>query len=551
MTDIEITKKFKKKDINEVATSIGINQTDIEKYGNYKAKINYEKYIKENKSKLVLVTATSPTPYGEGKTTVSIGLADALNKLNKKAIAVLREPSMGPVFGIKGGATGGGYAQVVPMEDINLFFTGDFYAIEQANNLLCAAIDNHIKQGNELEIDYNNICFNRCIDMNDRALRNIHIALGNPENGMPRKESFNITAASEIMSILCLSTSIKDLKTNLENILVGFNINKEPIYAKQLNVVDSMLVLLKDAFKPNLVQTLYNNPVIIHGGPFANIAHGCNSIIATKLGMSLSDYTITEAGFGADLGAEKFFDIKCRKASLKPDCIVLVTTIKALKYNAHVEKEDIEKPNLEKLKEGISNLFAHIENITKQNSNIIVAINKYSTDTKEELDYLQNCLKEINIPSSICEEYTKGEDGCIDLAEQIMTITKQENDFKYLYDTALSLREKIEILCIEIYKARSITFSKKALNTIEQIESISKDCLPICVAKTQYSISDDPKKLGYPQDVDIEVKEIIPYTGAGFITVLLKDIIRMPGLPKQPNYEKISLDKENNIIGLF
>lgn len=551
MTDIEITKKFKMKDINEVATSIGVNQTDIEKYGNYKAKINYEKYIKENNSKLVLVTATSPTPYGEGKTTVSIGLADALNKLNKKAVAVLREPSMGPVFGIKGGATGGGYAQVVPMEDINLFFTGDFYAIEQANNLLSAAIDNHIKQGNKLEIDYNNICFNRCIDMNDRALRNIHIALGKEENGMPRKESFNITAASEIMSILCLSTSIKDLKTNLENILVGYNINKEPIYAKQLNVVDAMLVLLKDAIKPNLVQTLYNNPAIIHGGPFANIAHGCNSIIATKLGMSLSDYTITEAGFGADLGAEKFFDIKCRKAKLKPDCIILVTTIKALKYNANVEKEDIEKPNLEKLKEGMSNLYAHLENLYKQNSNIIVAINKYKTDTKEELAYLQHALKESNISSSICEEYNNGEDGCIDLAEQIMNITQKENDFKYLYDTNLSLREKIETICIEIYKASTITFSKNSLEQIKLIEEINKDKLPICIAKTQYSISDDPEKLGYPQNVDIEVKEIIPYTGAGFITVLLKDIIRMPGLPKKPNYEKISLNKNNDIEGLF
>lgn len=551
MTDIEITKQFNKKDINEIASNIGINLSDIEKYGNYKAKINYEKYLKENNSKLVLVTATSPTPYGEGKTTVSIGLTDALNKLNQKAIAVLREPSMGPVFGVKGGATGGGYAQVVPMEDINLFFTGDFYAIEQANNLLCAAIDNHIKQGNDLEIDYNNICFNRCIDMNDRALRNIHIALGNPENGMPRKESFNITAASEIMSILCLSTSIKDLKTNLENILIGYNIKQEPIYAKQLNVVDAMLVLLKDAIKPNLVQTLYNNPVIIHGGPFANIAHGCNSIIATKLGMSLSDYTITEAGFGADLGAEKFFDIKCRKASIKPDCIVLVTTIKALKYNANVEKEDIEKPNLEKLKEGMSNLFAHLENLFKQNTNIIVAINKYKTDTKEELEYLQNTLKEANIESSICEEYTKGEEGCIDLAQKVMDLTKQENDFKYLYDTNVSLREKIETICIEIYKATTITFSKKSLNQIELLEKINKDKLPICVAKTQYSISDDPKKLGYPKDVAIEVKDIIPYSGAGFITVLLKDIIRMPGLPKYANYEKISLNKNNDIEGLF
>ena len=551
MTDIEITKKFKMEHIKDIANKANIDEKYLEQYGNYKAKINYEELIKDNNSKLILVTATNPTPYGEGKTTVSIGLVDSLKKLKENAIGVLREPSMGPVFGIKGGATGGGYAQVVPMEDINLYFTGDFYAIEQANNLLCAAIDNHIKQGNELDIDLNNICFSRCLDVNDRALRNIHIALGNPINGMPRKDSFTITAASEIMSVLCLSTSLEDLKKNLDNILVGYNTKQEPIYAKDLKVTDSMQVLLKDAIKPNLVQTLYNNPVIIHGGPFANIAHGCNTIIATKLGMSLSDYTITEAGFGADLGAEKFFDIKCRKAGLKPDCVVLVTTIKALKYNANVDKENIEKPNLEKLKEGTANLCAHIENLSKQNSNIIVAINKYTTDTKEELDYLQNFLKENNVESAICEEYTKGEDGCIDLAKKVMEITKKENEFKFMYDVNDSIREKIETLCIEIYKARTIRFSPKALESIELIESIGKDKLPICVAKTQYSLSDDPKKLGYPKDNDIEVKDIILYSGAGFITVLLKDIMRLPGLPKVPNYENIKLDKNNEIEGIF
>lgn len=551
MTDIEITKEFKMKNIKDIAKDLKIEESDIEQYGNYKAKINYKNYKNNNKSKLILVTATSPTPYGEGKTTISIGLTDSLNKLNKKAIGVLREPSQGPVFGLKGGATGGGYAQVVPMEDINLFFTGDFYAIEQANNLLCAAIDNHIKFGNELDIDYNNICFNRCIDMNDRALRNIHIALGKETNGMPRKESFNITAASEIMSILCMSTSIEDLKNNLDNILIGYNTKKEPIFAKDLKVTSAMLVLLKDAIKPNLVQTLYNNPVLIHGGPFANISHGCNSIIATKLGMSLADYTITEAGFGADLGAEKFFDIKCRKANIKPDCIVLVTTIKALKYNANVEKEKITEPNLEKLKEGMSNLIAHIENLSKQNTNIVVAINKYKSDTLEELNYLKEYLEENNIKSAICSAYEDGDNGCVSLAEKVIEITEQENDFKYMYDINLSIREKIEILCIEIYKARSISFSKKALESIKLIEKINKDKLPICVAKTQYSISDDPTKLGYPTDNDIEVKDIILYSGAGFITVLLKDIIRMPGLPKKANFEKIDVDKDGNIIGLF
>ena len=551
MTDIEITKKFKKESIKDIAKKLNIKEEDIECYGNDKAKIRYDSYIKDNNSKLILVTATNPTPYGEGKTTVSIGLVDSLNKLKEKAIGVLREPSMGPVFGMKGGATGGGYAQVVPMEDINLFFTGDFYAIEQANNLICAAIDNHIKQGNELGIDYGNICFHRCIDINDRALRVSHIALGGDNNGMPRKETFTITAASEMMSILCMSKSLKDLKENLDNILIGFTKDKKPIYAKELDVTDAALVLLKDAIKPNLVQTLYNNPVLIHGGPFANIAPGCNTITATKLGLSLSDYVITEAGFGADLGAEKFFDIKCRNANLIPDCVVLVTTIKALKYNGGAKKDEITKPNLKQLQEGISNLDAHIENLLKQNSNLIVALNKYDTDTKEELEFVENHLKELNIPFSLCEEYAKGEDGCIDLAKQVIEITKTPNEFKFLYDENLSIREKIEILCIEIYKARTIKFSEKALEKIDLYESINKDKLPICVAKTQYSLSDDPKKLGYPKDNDLVVTDLNLYSGAGFITILLNNMILLPGLAKHSNYENIKLDDNNKIVGLF
>ena len=551
MTDIEITKKFKKENIKDIASKLNIKEEDLECYGNDKAKIKYDSYIKDNNSKLILVTATNPTPYGEGKTTVSIGLIDSLNKLKEKAIGVLREPSMGPVFGMKGGATGGGYAQVVPMEDINLFFTGDFYAIEQANNLICAAIDNHIKQGNKLNIDYGNICFHRCIDINDRALRTTHIALGGENNGMPRKETFTITAASEMMSILCMSKSLEDLKENLDNILIGFTKDKKPIYAKELDVTDAALVLLKDAIKPNLVQTLYHNPVLIHGGPFANIAPGCNTIMATKLGLSLSDYVITEAGFGADLGAEKFFDIKCRKASLTPDCVVLVTTIKALKYNGGAKKDEITKPNLEELQKGIENLDAHLENLLKQNSNIVVALNKYDTDTKEELEFVERHLKEFDIPFSLCEEYSKGEDGCIDLAKQIVEMTKTPNDFRFLYEDELSIREKIEILCMEIYHARTIRFSEKALEKINLYEEIGKSSLPICVAKTQYSISDDPKKLGYPKDNDLEVTDLNLYSGAGFITVLLNNMILLPGLAKHSNYENIKLDENNEIVGLF
>ena len=537
MTDIEIAKKAQKEDIIKIAKKIGLNEKEITLYGTDKAKINT---LKDNpKGKLILVTATNPTPYGEGKTTVSIGIADALNKLNKNVLLALREPSMGPVFGMKGGATGGGYSQVIPMEDINLFFTGDMCAIEAANNLISAAIDNHIYFGNELRIK--NITFERCLDVNDRALRKVNLESGNTK--------FTITAASEIMALLCLSKDLDDLKEKVGNIVVGYDEDDNFVFVKDLKVENSVAVLLKDAIKPNLVQTLENTPALIHGGPFANIAHGCSSIIGTKTALSLSDYVITEAGFGSDLGAEKFFDIKCRKGNLKPDCVVLVSTIKSLKYNAGVKKEEILTENVEKVKEGLSNLEVHIENIKKFSSNLIVVLNKYSTDSVEEIDTVKKYCEEKNVPFEISTAYVDGGKGALKLAEKVLNILETENTFNYIYNDDDTIKEKIEKVAKEVYRAEKVEYEEKAEEIIKFLENKNMSNLPICIAKTQYSLSDDPKKLGGGYKHTIHVKNIKLYNGAGFIVVFLGDIIAMPGLPKKPNY--LNIDIENGeIIGL-
>ena len=548
MTDIEIASSCKKDNIIDIAKKIGLDEDLIECYGKYKAKINFFDVNTDKNGKLILVTSINPTPYGEGKTTVSIGLNDGLNCIGKNSIAVLREPSLGPVFGIKGGATGGRYAQIVPMEDINLHFTGDLHAITTANNLISAAIDNHIFFGNELNIDPDKITFQRCMDMNDRALRNITIKGGNK---IERQEKFNITAASEIMSVLCLSNYLAELKEKLGNILIGFTTDNKPVYTKDLKLEGALTVILKDALKPNLVQSLENNPVIVHGGPFANIAHGCNSIIATKLGLKLADYVVTEAGFGSDLGAEKFFDIKCRKGNLKPDCVVLVCTIKALKYNAGVEKENILKENLGAVQMGLSNLMVHMINLLKYTKNIIVTLNKYDTDTDAEIDIVRKYCKESNVDFVVSDSYLIGGIGSSVLAKKVTEICERPNDFKLLYEDNLSIVDKINTICTEIYHASKVNYEDKALQKIKLIESLDYSYLPVCISKTQYSISDDPKRLGFPKGFEVTVKDIIPYTGAGFITVLLGDVMTMPGLSKKANYENIGLDENGNIIGIF
>ena len=548
MTDIEIASSCKKDNIIDIAKKIGLDEGLIECYGKYKAKINFFDVNTDKNGKLILVTSINPTPYGEGKTTVSIGLNDGLNCIGKNSIAVLREPSLGPVFGIKGGATGGRYAQIVPMEDINLHFTGDLHAITTANNLISAAIDNHIFFGNELNIDPNKITFQRCMDMNDRALRNITIKGGNK---IERQEKFNITAASEIMSVLCLSNYLAELKEKLGNILIGFTTDNKPVYTKDLKLEGALTVILKDALKPNLVQSLENNPVIVHGGPFANIAHGCNSIIATKLGLKLADYVVTEAGFGSDLGAEKFFDIKCRKGNLKPDCVVLVCTIKALKYNAGVEKENILKENLGAVQMGLSNLMVHMINLLKYTKNIIVTLNKYDTDTDAEIDIVRKYCKESNVDFVVSDSYLIGGVGSSVLAKKVTEICERPNDFKLLYEDNMSITDKINTICTEIYHASKVNYEDKALQKIKLIESLDYSYLPVCISKTQYSISDDPKRLGFPKGFEVTVKDIIPYTGAGFITVLLGDVMTMPGLSKKANYENIGLDENGNIIGIF
>ena len=541
--DIDIARSVKLNKINSVARSLGVKRENIIPYGDYMGKIKFDKIDDNKNGKLILVTSINPTSYGEGKTTVSIGLNDALCSLGKNSVAVLREPSLGPVFGIKGGACGGGYSQVVPMEDINLHFTGDIHAITTANNLISAAIDNHIYFGNELDIDVNNICFKRCMDMNDRALRNIELS--------NRHESFNITAASEIMSVLCLSNDFHDLKRKLANILIAYNSKGEAIFARDLKLEGALATILKDAIRPNLVQTLEHNPVIIHGGPFANIAHGCNSIIATKLGLKLADYVVTEAGFGSDLGAEKFFDIKCRYAGLKPDCVVIVVTIKALKYNGGVSDEDILKEDVEALQKGISNLEVHIENMLKYTSNIVVTLNKFDTDTKREIDFIRQFLLGKQVRFAINESYMRGGKGAVDLASKVLDVCSCDNDFKLLYDEKLPIREKIEIIAKEIYHASGVLYDDSALESISNIEELGLDKLPVCIAKTQYSISDNPKLLGYPKGYDVTVRGVSVYSGAGFIVVYLGNIMTMPGLSRRPNYEKIDIDDNYNIEGLF
>ena len=541
--DIDIARSVKLNKINSVARSLGVKRENIIPYGDYMGKIKFDKIDDNRNGKLILVTSINPTSYGEGKTTVSIGLDDALCGLGKNSVAVLREPSLGPVFGIKGGACGGGYSQVVPMEDINLHFTGDIHAITTANNLISAAIDNHIYFDNELDIDVNNICFKRCMDMNDRALRNIELS--------NRHESFNITAASEIMSVLCLSNDFHDLKRKLANILIAYNSKGEAIFARDLKLEGALATILKDAIRPNLVQTLEHNPVIIHGGPFANIAHGCNSIIATKLGLKLADYVVTEAGFGSDLGAEKFFDIKCRYAGLKPDCVVIVVTIKALKYNGGVSDEDILKEDVEALQKGISNLEVHIENMLKYTSNIVVTLNKFDTDTKREIDFIRQFLLGKQVRFAINESYMRGGKGAIDLASKVLDVCSCDNDFKLLYDEKLPIREKIEIIAKEIYHAFGVLYEDSALESISNIEKLGLDKLPVCIAKTQYSISDNPKLLGYPKGYDVTVRGVSVYSGAGFIVVYLGNIMTMPGLSRRPNYEKIDIDDNYNIEGLF
>lgn len=549
MTDIEIAHSINKKNIIEIANKLGIDNDALELYGNYKAKIDYKKIKSENEGNLILVTAISPTPYGEGKTTVSIGLSDALNILEKKAMLALREPSLGPVFGMKGGATGGGYSQIVPMEDINLHFTGDFHAITAANNLLCSAIDNHLFFGNELNIDPDTISFSRCLDINDRALRKVEIGLS-MQKETKRYEHFNITAASEIMTLFCLANDEKDLKNRLDEIVIGYTYDEKPVTAKDLKITGSMLTLLKEAIKPNLVQTLEGTPALVHGGPFANIAHGCNSVIATKTALKLVDYVVTEAGFGSDLGAEKFLDIKCQSSGLKPSAIVLVATLKALKYNGGVEKDDILKENPDALLKGCENLKAHIENLKTYNIPLIVCLNKYDTDTETEIELVKEFCKKYDVLVETSTAYTDGGKGATNLANSVLKIIDNKRELMHPYNLNDNITTKIENLATTIYHAKKVNYTKEALSNIKKLENTKYEFLPICVAKTQYSLSDDAKKLGNPRDFEITVRDIILYAGAGFITILLGDIMTMPGLPKNPNYEKINIEN-GEIVGLF
>lgn len=549
MTDIEIARSITPKNITEVAKDLNI-ENYIETYGKSKAKMSLD-ILNNNgkKSKLILVTAINPTPMGEGKTTVSISLSDALNKLGKKSILALREPSLGPVFGIKGGAAGGGYAQVIPMEEINLHFTGDFHAITTANNLLCSIIDNHIYQGNNLKID--KVIFKRCLDLNDRQLRVINTGLSEEKNIVSRMDGFDITAASEIMAILCLSKDLNDLKRRLGNIVIGYDSNEKEITAHDLKAEGAMTVLLKDAIKPNLVQTLEGNPAIIHGGPFANIAHGCNSIIATNIAMTLGDYTVTEAGFGADLGAEKFLDIKCRKASLNPDAVVLVATIRSLKYHGGLSKEDITKEDIKSLEKGLSNLYKHINNLKEvYGLNVVVAINKFHNDTDREIEYLSQSLRENNISFAVTTGYSSGSDGSLDLAKKVIEAANKDNHFKFIYEDSDDIKTKIFKVANKIYGAEEVEYTKEAEKEIEIIEKNGHSNLPICIAKTQYSLSDDPKNLNCQDKFNIHVKEVVLKAGAEFIVVLTGKIMTMPGLPKIPNSENIDIIN-NQIEGIF
>ncbi len=557
LSDIKIAQSATMKPINEIAKELGIDEQYIENYGKYKCKLNLSllKDLKDKKDgKLILVTAINPTPAGEGKTTTSVGLAQAFKATGRKAVTALREPSLGPVFGVKGGAAGGGYAQAVPMEDINLHFTGDMHAITAANNLLCAIIDNHLQQGNALNIDVRRILFKRCLDMNDRALRFVNIGLGGKPNGIPREDGFQITVASEVMAILCLANDIVDLKKRLGNILVAYTYDNNPIFARDLGVEGSMAALLKDALKPNLVQTLNNAPVIIHGGPFANIAHGCNSVTATKLALKLGDYCITEAGFGSDLGAEKFMDIKCRYAGIKPSCIVLVATIRALKYNGYVKKADLAEENLDALKAGIANLGAHIDNMHLFGVPVVVAINRFHTDTEAEINFVADYCKEKGVAYAFSEVFAKGAEGGIDLANVVCdTIEKCDGCYKFapIYDENAPIKEKIETIAKKIYHAADVAYDKSALKAISDIEALGLSNLPICVAKTQYSLSDDQNLLGAPSGFTISVKEIKVSAGAGFIVVYTGSIMTMPGLPKAPAALQIDVDENGVIDGLF
>lgn len=554
LTDIEIAQKAKPLHIQKIAEKLGIPIDCLELYGTNKAKISnkiFKTLNNKKNGKLILVTAVNPTPAGEGKTTITVGLGQAMQKIGKNAVIALREPSLGPVFGIKGGAAGGGYSQVLPMEDINLHFTGDMHAITSANNLLCALLDNHIQQGNNLKIDPRSIVIKRCLDMNDRALRNIIIGLGGRINGIPREDGFIITVASEVMAILCLAKDIDDLKTRLGNILIAYDIENNPVFAKDINAHGAMATLLKDAIKPNLVQTLENTPVLMHGGPFANIAHGCNSIIATKLGLKLADYCITEAGFGSDLGAEKFFDIKCRLGDLTPSAVVIVVTTRALKYNGNVPKDSLKQENLEALQHGICNLARHIENMKKYSIPVIVAINKFHTDSENELNFIKQYCEQKGVKSSIVDVFTKGGEGGKDLAKIICEEADKESKFKPLYNLNLSIEEKILKVAQEIYGAKGVIFTEHAKKALTKIKSLNASSYPICIAKTQYSFSDNPKKLGAPNNFEITVRDIKISNGAGFIVVYTGDIMTMPGLPKIPAANGIDIDSTNKISGLF
>lgn len=554
LSDIEIAQSAKMKRINQIAAEMGISDDELEPYGHYKAKISdsvFERLREKENGKLVLVTAVNPTPAGEGKTTVSIGLGQGMCRIGKRAVIALREPSLGPVFGIKGGAAGGGYSQVVPMEDINLHFTGDMHAITSANNLMCAMLDNHIQQGNELGIDQRRVLVKRCLDMNDRALRNIVCSLGGKLNGIPREDHFIITVASEVMAILCLSEDLFDLKRRLGNILVAYTYDGEPVYCRDIKADGAMTVLLKDAIKPNLVQTLENTPAIMHGGPFANIAHGCNSIRATKTALKLGDYCITEAGFGSDLGAEKFLDIKCRFAGLKPDCIVLVATVRSMKYNGGVSKSDLTKENTEALKKGSVNLGAHIDNLKKFGVPVVVAINHFYADTDAEIDFVESFCREKGVEFAVTKCFAEGGKGSERLAEKVAELCERKSDFKFLYETDLPIYDKIEKIAKEIYGASGVNYTKEAKKSIDEFIKLGADKMPVCMAKTQYSLSDDPSALGRPENFEITVSSASLSNGAGFVVLQTGSIMTMPGLSKSPAAYNIDIDENGNTVGLF
>lgn len=554
LTDIEIAQQAKLRLIKDVASDIDINEDELEFYGKYKAKLSdelSERVSKNKDGKLVLVTAINPTPAGEGKTTTSAGLGQAMAKIGKKAIIALREPSLGPVFGIKGGAAGGGYSQVLPMEEINLHFTGDMHAITSANNLLCAMLDNHMQQGNVLGIDPRRILFKRCLDMNDRALRNVVIGLGGKVNGVPREDGFIITVASEVMAILCLANDISDLKKRLGNILVAYTYDGNPVFCKDIKADGAMTALLKDALKPNLVQTLEGTPAIMHGGPFANIAHGCNSVRATKLALKLGDYCITEAGFGSDLGAEKFLDIKCRYAGIAPSCIVIVATCRALKYNGGVPKAEVSEPNLDALKDGIVNLGVHIDNMNKYGVPVVVAINRFYTDSDEELKYIEDYCHQRGAEFALSDVFCEGGNGGVDLAKKVVEACEKPSDFKLLYDNDLTIKEKMNCIATEIYGADKVNYTPQAEKALKDVVALGGDKLPVCVAKTQYSLSDNPALLGAPKGFDITVRDVRISNGAGFVVVYTGNIMTMPGLPKVPAANNIDVDENNVISGLF